>query len=197
MYKIIGADGKEYGPITAEQLRQWIAEGRVNAQTKIQMEGASEWRPLSDFPEFIAAVPGAPPPVSAGPALATPGADQVTGPAIALIILAAVETAWHCLAVFINLLGLSFRPARQMPNEAWANMFSGTAGAALAGVGLVLAGLMLLGGIKMKRLESYGLAMTAAVLAMLPCSLCCVLGLPLGIWSLVVLTKPEVKSAFH
>jgi len=27
VYKIIGADGKEYGPITAEQLRRWIAEG--------------------------------------------------------------------------------------------------------------------------------------------------------------------------
>ena len=29
MYKIIGQDGKEYGPITAEQLRQWISENRV------------------------------------------------------------------------------------------------------------------------------------------------------------------------
>jgi hypothetical protein len=29
IYKIIGQDGKEYGPVTAEQLRQWIAEGRV------------------------------------------------------------------------------------------------------------------------------------------------------------------------
>jgi len=27
MYKIIGADGREYGPITADQLRQWIREG--------------------------------------------------------------------------------------------------------------------------------------------------------------------------
>ena len=35
MYKIIGADGNEYGPITTEQLRQWLAEGRVNAQTKV------------------------------------------------------------------------------------------------------------------------------------------------------------------
>jgi hypothetical protein len=39
MYKIIGADGKEYGPITADQLRAWIVEGRANAQTKVLMEG--------------------------------------------------------------------------------------------------------------------------------------------------------------
>ena len=29
MYKIIGGDQKEYGPIGAEQIRQWIAEGRT------------------------------------------------------------------------------------------------------------------------------------------------------------------------
>ena len=39
MYKIIGADGKEYGPIAADALKKWIAEGRVNAQTKILPEG--------------------------------------------------------------------------------------------------------------------------------------------------------------
>ena len=29
MYKIIGGDQKEYGPVTAEQLRLWVTEGRV------------------------------------------------------------------------------------------------------------------------------------------------------------------------
>ena len=68
MYKIIGADQKEYGPINADQLRQWIAEGRLGAQTSVQAEGG-EWRPLQTFPEFaealaakganLAAVPGA------------------------------------------------------------------------------------------------------------------------------------------
>ena len=35
MYKIIGADKKEYGPITADQLRQWLAEGRVNKTDRV------------------------------------------------------------------------------------------------------------------------------------------------------------------
>ena len=30
MYKIKGADGKEYGPASLEQLRQWIGEGAVD-----------------------------------------------------------------------------------------------------------------------------------------------------------------------
>ena len=52
MYKIIGADGKEYGPVTAEQLRQWIQEGRANAQTRAQAEGSADWKSLAEFPEF-------------------------------------------------------------------------------------------------------------------------------------------------
>lgn len=63
MYKIIGADGREYGPVTTEQLRQWIATGRANLQTKAQPEGGTDWRPLAEFPEFAgaAAAPGLPP----------------------------------------------------------------------------------------------------------------------------------------
>jgi hypothetical protein len=56
MYKIIGADGQPYGPVSTEQIRRWIAENRVNAQTKIQLEGAPDWKPISTFPEFADAL---------------------------------------------------------------------------------------------------------------------------------------------
>jgi hypothetical protein len=52
MYKIIGADQKEYGPISADQIRQWISEGRVNGQTQVCAEGSTDWKPLEMFPEF-------------------------------------------------------------------------------------------------------------------------------------------------
>ena len=65
MYRVIGTDQKEYGPAGADQLRQWIAEGRINAQTLIQAEGASGWKPLSAFPEFAGVF--APPPFTGGP----------------------------------------------------------------------------------------------------------------------------------
>src|SRR3989442_148035 len=52
MYKIIGADQREYGPVPVEQVRKWIAEGRANAQTKACSEGSSEWKTLAGFPEF-------------------------------------------------------------------------------------------------------------------------------------------------
>jgi uncharacterized membrane protein len=73
MYKIIGADQREYGPVTAEQVREWIAEGRANGATKIQAEGNSEWLPLSAFPEFADALAAkAPPPA---PELPPPPTD--------------------------------------------------------------------------------------------------------------------------
>ncbi len=65
-------------------------------------------------------------------------------------------------------------------------------------VQIVLGIVVLLGAVRMKRLESYGLAMASAIIAMIPCvSPCCVLGLPFGIWALVVLSDIHVRSAFR
>jgi uncharacterized membrane protein len=58
MYKIIGADGREYGPVTVEQIQQWIREGRANAQTRVQPEGGAEWKALGELPEFSSAFSG-------------------------------------------------------------------------------------------------------------------------------------------
>src|ERR1035437_10259235 len=56
MYNIIGGDQKEYGPITADDLRRWIAEGRLSGQSLVRAEGGGEWRMLSAFPEFTEAL---------------------------------------------------------------------------------------------------------------------------------------------
>jgi len=63
MYKILGADGKEYGPVNLDQMRQWVSQGRVNALTKVQKEGSTEWRTATEFPE-IQALLASPAPVS-------------------------------------------------------------------------------------------------------------------------------------
>ncbi len=56
MYRIIGGDQQEYGPITADDLRRWIGEGRLSGQSLVQSEGTGEWRTLSAFPEFTEAL---------------------------------------------------------------------------------------------------------------------------------------------
>ena len=65
MFTIIGGDGKEYGPATAEQLRSWINAGRANLETKAKLAGETEFRRLGDFPEFGGpATPAEPPPLT-------------------------------------------------------------------------------------------------------------------------------------
>jgi len=68
------------------------------------------------------------------------------------------------------------------------------------GVGLLLApfvlsGVVFVAALRMMRLQSYGLAIAAAILAMIvtPGNL---VGFPIGIWALVVLLRPEVRAAF-
>ena len=76
MYKIIGKDGQTYGPASVEQLRIWMAENRVNAQTLAQAEGAPDWKPVGEWPELAAhlkppPVMGTPPPYASAPSAAS------------------------------------------------------------------------------------------------------------------------------
>jgi hypothetical protein len=68
MYRIVGGDQKEYGPVDADEMRQWISEGRLNGQSLARVEGEADWHALADFPEFADALKGqvaAPPPLIA------------------------------------------------------------------------------------------------------------------------------------
>ena len=82
MYKIIGSDGKEYGPTTAEEIRIWITQGRLSARSKIKPEGSTEWQALSDVPEFMDAI------TAATSAIGTvSGTAKTSGLAVASLVL--------------------------------------------------------------------------------------------------------------
>jgi hypothetical protein len=51
-YRIIGQDGKTYGPAPAEKIREWIAQGRADSRTPIFAEGAADWTFVGLLPEF-------------------------------------------------------------------------------------------------------------------------------------------------
>lgn len=78
MYKIIGADGKEYGPVSAEQLRDWMRQGRVSPQTSVRPESGGDWQSLTSYPELNASATE-PPSVGAAPSLSPPSlADRAS-----------------------------------------------------------------------------------------------------------------------
>jgi hypothetical protein len=51
-YEIIGADGKEYGPVDGKKLREWVNLGRADQRTQCRVHGDSDWKNLEDFPGF-------------------------------------------------------------------------------------------------------------------------------------------------
>jgi len=98
MYKIIGADGQQYGPVNADQLRRWIAENRVNAQTLIQPDGAPDWKPANNYPEFAGDLKPVPPPLAAPPPVAAPPS--------ALAAKASNKVAAGVLGILLGALGI-------------------------------------------------------------------------------------------
>src|SRR6516225_4501731 len=84
-YFIIGGDGKQYGPISPDELRRWISEKRLSAQSQVQMQGTTEWRLLSEVPEFAELLnASAPPPLPSNPPA---GAAKTSGLAITSLVL--------------------------------------------------------------------------------------------------------------
>ena len=206
MYKIIGADGNPYGPVSLDQVRAWITEGRANGQTLAQPEGATDWKKIADLPEFADLLAQATPPLAtpgmmatALPLTAADAARMVSGPATGLMVVGILGLVMSVVGLIWNLSGAALAIPGMDPNaEAFARMFAGTIGVVSTIVSVGLSALILWGSMKMKHLENYGLVLAASILAMIPClSPCCLLGLPIGIWAVVVLAKPEVKAAFH
>jgi hypothetical protein len=62
---------------------------------------------------------------------------------------------------------------------------------------LLLDGLTIYGALQMRQLRGWGLSLAGAIAAMVPCSPCCILGIPMGIWALMILIDEEVKRAFR
>ena len=126
-------------------------------------------------------------------------ARQVSGPSTGLLITGIIGAIFS-LATFFSLIigaGLSTVWWEDVP-DMYAEIWEGAAGIGSSFVVILVAAFIIYAALKMKELSQWGLAMAASILAMIPCiSPCCILGLPIGIWCLVVLTKPEVKAAFH
>ncbi len=124
--------------------------------------------------------------------------EKVKLPAIFLMVVAGLSILWNILSLVLNLAGVGmggFAPGGSQQDRI-IQMFSGGIGMVFALLGLLVNSVVIFGAMKMKALTGYTLAMTAAILAIVPCSCCC-LNIPFGIWSLVVLLDSNVKAAFR
>jgi len=215
---MMGGDRREYGPVTEEQIRQWIAEGRANAETLVQAEGGL-WKKLGTFPEFQEALDAASPPPASTPPPVTPPPSPivparlpvdprklVTPPAICLIVAALIDAAMALFSLLATAMGwsgdfLMHGPGRFRGGDPevarWIELFFGPLSMGMHFVSLLLDAFVIVGALRMMSLKNYQLCLVVAVLAMVPCTApCCCLGIAAGIWALIVLLKDEVKAAF-
>ena len=51
-YKIIGADGKEYGPVALSEIQKWVGEGRITGATQVSRSDQQVWSTAASFPEL-------------------------------------------------------------------------------------------------------------------------------------------------
>jgi hypothetical protein len=124
--------------------------------------------------------------------------EKLKLPAIGLMLVGAINALSGLLLIVGNLASLlrgsqaPADPARRLGYMTW------VIGSPIVGLlSLLAAPLIIYGAIQMYRSRSYGLARIAAVLALIPVtSVCCIPGIPIAIWALIILHQPEVRAAF-
>lgn len=129
-------------------------------------------------------------------------ADAVNAPSVLLLL----NGAFGILLSLGSLLGAFGGASNEQMQQLAAmkpelapllTMMTGAVSVISAVVGIAASGFIIFSALKMRSVEHYGLAMASAIVSIVPCfGGCCCLGIPAGIWALVVLNKPEVKQAF-
>lgn len=123
-------------------------------------------------------------------------ATLLQAPAVGILVTALLNAAFWGLATVGNVLAYFFAHGSRGPNQ---EETLGHGLGLLVTVFLVVLSLVLAYGAgRMKALKGYGLAVVTSVLILLPIvSICCPLGLPFGIWALVLLARRDVREAFR
>ena len=137
------------------------------------------------------------PEVHQAPPAGAAGPDRVTGPALALIVLGVIGLLVLLAPMILSMIHRSW--VLRTPGVLrliFPGLSSGNN--VLNAIFLILNAVILWGGVKMLKRKDYVLALTAAILPIIPgVGAFVIVGIPIGVWALVVLRKPEVKAVFH
>jgi hypothetical protein len=211
MYRVKGVDGNVYGPVPAATIRDWIQQNRLDRDSLVTPDGVEAWRKLGEFPEFQVDFrpkvdfSGVPP--SGATSSAADSLNELRTPGILMVLYGVVSL----LTILTSVIADLFRkgnPLDQLPPETpeffrkilemqasippWAHWVQAT-------LAVVVAGCLVQGGIQLMKGRSRAWAMTGAVLSIFPCfgGCCCLLGIPLGIWVLVLIQKPSIREVLR
>ncbi len=130
---------------------------------------------------------------------------QVSGPSVGLLVTGIIGGIFSLGSLISITTGIMFTSLAGLKND-WFNdipdnyfdYWDGGFAAGFPFIGVLVSAFIIYAAIKMKDLKQWSLAAAASVLAMIPCiSPCCLIGIPIGIWCLIVLNRPEIKDAFN
>jgi hypothetical protein len=118
---------------------------------------------------------------------------EVTPPALGLAV-----TAVFAVVSYVALFAWGVDRIDRFQGLSWISRDELLAATFLSAIPIVTAiGYSFAGAIQMLKLRSYPFALAAAILAVIPWSAAWILGLPFGIWALVILAKPDVRAIFR
>ena len=121
---------------------------------------------------------------------------KVKIPALLMMILSALTILLNVVNILLNILGVGMG-AMNGGEEAMGAVFQGGVGIGVAAISILFNAVVFFGAMKMKNLQGHTFALVSAVLFSLPCSACCLVNMPIGIWALIVLLNKDVKAAFQ
>ena len=214
----------QQGPFSAADLRRMAAAGQLLRTDHLWKEGMPGWVAASSvknlFPD--AAPPSTPMNVQATPPSPTPAHVQSTAPPASWPLPQASDPASSpgpttadrkaarealktpaILLLIVGVLGavcglFGFCGIFMMAATPGPDGSGPPVGIALIYLPMaIMNAVIAVSALQMMNLRRYPLALTASVLALIPCTGCFLIGLPVGIWSIVLLNKPEIKSAFQ
>jgi hypothetical protein len=135
MYYMIGADGKENGPLTAQQVAEWVGAGRANAYSRVRRDGESAWQALSAMPDLADLTASRPDPGVAPPLSPEAIAAQYLNRQPHIDIAAAVRRGWALVrsdpALLVGASALAFLLAigvALLPSVGWIGGFFANSG---------------------------------------------------------------------
>jgi len=126
-------------------------------------------------------------------------APSLTGPAIGIMATGAISIGGALLTILFILLGMGTVLAEAEGSEE----FLGTAPGLVINLvmsifNLIVGCFVIFAAYKMFKREQYSLVTFASILVVIPCiSPCCLLGIPFGIWALILLGDERVKASFR
>lgn len=128
----------------------------------------------------------------------TPPHQALRIPAILILIVTIPWTLYLAgISILVAIIDTSrhFRSGAYLDSNAWSEILWTIV---MPIAVLTIEGVIIKGAINMLRMRNYKTAKSAAILCMLPiCSAGFILGIPFGLWALIVLNRPAVKAAFR